>query len=436
MRASIRSLTLSSVAGAVAGLWLCGTGAVWAGDGGGADLATLNDVLGGTPFGSGGLCVSLNVPFCPQTPTITQAVLQIAAWNLVPTEMIRATNAIPLGGSVNAGNPSIPPVSPTPPPITSALPITGSALSTLLANLTPIGFMSAQTKTGAAAAVPLYNNQVDTLVYAVASLSKSDTQSVQPDRVYFFYEDLDLQSQQFLNRQTVAKFSFPLTKLNTNGIEDAPVITTLQVIATCNGGPSCLQAQVISGLGASTSNPIPATQFGIGFGLTFATSQFSANPHAIFQWGIPSLITGMCSLPENGGPPCSPDTDSLYFFNPIANIEATLFVTDNLGAPLSPPASLPSIGLAPSAAPFGPRPTCTPTPPATTCTPPPSAFALCASLPQNGSGQQNGNAQGQQNGGGLTLVPAVGAYYAMATTGEMLLSAPLQSVSTSVCPPL
>jgi hypothetical protein len=300
-------------------------------------------------------------------------------------------------------------------------------LSTLLANLTPIGFINAPTKTGAAAAVQLYNNVLDTLVYAVASLSNSDTQSVQPDRVYFFYEDLNLQSQQFLNRQTVAKFLFPLTKLNGNGLEDPPVITTLQVIATCSGGPSCLQAQVISGLGASTSNPIPATQFGIGFGLTFAPSQFAANPHAIFQWGIPSLITGVCSLPENGGPPCSPDTDPLYFFNPIANIEATLFVTDNLGAPLNLSASLPSIGLAPAAAPLGPPPTCTPTP----CTPPPSTFALCASLPQSGS-----NAQGQQNGSGLALVPAVGAYYAMATTGEMLLSAPLPSVSTSVCPPL
>src|SRR5207249_204082 len=44
MRASISS-TVSRLAGAVAALWLCGAGSVWAGSGGGADLGTLNSAL-------------------------------------------------------------------------------------------------------------------------------------------------------------------------------------------------------------------------------------------------------------------------------------------------------------------------------------------------------------------------------------------------------
>jgi hypothetical protein len=71
-----------------------------------------------------------------------------------------------------------------------------------------------------------------------------------------------------------------------------------------------------------------------------------------------------------------------------------------------------SIGLAPSAGPLGPPPTSGS-----------ATFALCANLLGG-------------NGNGQAPVPSVGAYYAIATSGEMFLSAPLPSVSTSVCPPL
>jgi hypothetical protein len=416
MRASNRSLTISRLAAAGVALWLGGAGAAWAGDGGGADLASLNNVLGGVPFGTGGLCASLGVPFCPQTPTVTQAVLQIAAWTIVPTEMIRATNSIPISDAVNAGNPSIPPVGPTPPPITTALPVSGTVLSNLLANLTPLAFTSAaQTNTGAAAAVPLYNTNADTFLYAVGSLHPSDPQSVQPDTVYFLYEDLSRNTQTVTNGQIFAKFSFPLTVLNNDGSESPPMITTLRVIAACTGGPSCLQAQVIGGFGASTSNPVPATQLGIGFGLVFAPSQLSTRAHAIFQWSFPSLITGACSVSLTCSPG-TPDTDPLYFFNPISNIGFSFFVTDNLGFQAqSCPGSKcilgnngMSVGIAPSAGPFGP-------PPASGVS---SPFALCASLPDN------------SNGPGAHLYAAVGAYYAMATTGEMLLSAPVPAAFT------
>ena len=74
-----------------------------------------------------------------------------------------------------------------------------------------------------------------------------------------------------------------------------------------------------------------------------------------------------------------------------------------------------NIGLAPTAGPLG-------SPPLSGS----STFALCATLPVN------------TNGTGAQLRPAVGAYYAMATSGEMLLSAPLQATgaSSSACPAL
>ncbi len=113
--------------------------------------------------------------------------MQLASWSLVPNEMISAVNHIPLGQRVNAGSPSIPPVGPTPPPITSALPITGTELSNLLANLTPLAFISSSP--GPAKATQLYNTDADVFLYGVASLSNSSGQSVQPDTLYLLYDD-------------------------------------------------------------------------------------------------------------------------------------------------------------------------------------------------------------------------------------------------------
>jgi hypothetical protein len=181
---SVRSFSISRLTHAVVALWLCGAGAAWAGDGG-TDLASLNT-------GLGDLCISLEttfgvpLPSCPQAPTITQGILQLASWSLVPNEMISAVNHIPIGQRVNAGNPSIPPVGPTPKPIT-AFPLTGPTLSTLLPNLTPLAFMSSSP--GPAAATQLYNTSADVFLYGVASLSSSSGQDVQPDTLYLLYDE-------------------------------------------------------------------------------------------------------------------------------------------------------------------------------------------------------------------------------------------------------
>jgi hypothetical protein len=403
---SIRSFMYSRLTGAVAALWLCCAGPAWAGDGG-ADLASLNTGLGDLCSFFEGLTPPVNLPFCPQAPTITQGILQLAAWSLVPNEMISAVNHIPIGQRVNAGSPSIPPVGPTPPPITSALPITGTELSNLLANLTPIAFISSSP--GPAKATQLYNTDADVFLYGVASLSNSSTQSVQPDTLYLLYDDT---SRTNGNLKQGAKFSLPLVILA--GYPSTPtetlVPTTLQLIATSAG--DCSASTVSGNFSGKGTQTLKAAQIGVNCAVVFAPSPLSAKSHAIFELAVPLVVTMK--------------TDPLYFFNPISNLEPVgfSFTADETG--FTPPSVQPpqtpilgangnSIGIGPAAVPL-----CTglPCPPPT---PPAPVSALCANLPAG-------------NGNGQAPVPGVAAYYAITTVGETLLSAAVPPFSTSVCP--
>lgn len=404
MSPSIRSFTFSRLAGSLAALWLSGSGLAWAGDGG-SDLASLNN-------GLGDLCSFLGVPLpsCPQAPTITQGILQLASWSLVPNEMISAVNAIPIGQRVNAGSPSIPPVGPIPPPITSALPITGTELSDLLANLTPIAFISSSP--GPAKATQLYNTDADVFLYGVASLSNSSTQSVQPDTLYLLYDDTSRTNGNLKQGATVAEFSLPLVVLT--GYPSAPtetlVPTTLQFIAT--GAGDCSASTVSGNFSGKGTQTLKAAQIGVNCAVVFAPSPLSAKSHAIFELAVPLVVTLT--------------TDPLYFSNPISNLEPVgfSFKIDETG--FTPPSVQPpqtpilgangnSIGIGPAAVPL-----CTglPCPPPT---PPAPVSPLCANLPAG-------------NGNGQVPVPGVAAYYAITTVGETLLSAAVPPFSTSVCP--
>src|SRR6266852_3456824 len=98
MRGSLCVSRFSRIAGAIAAFWLCGVGAAWAGDGG-EDLTGLNSFISS-------LCSKfLNIPTtsCPQLPTITQAVLEIAALENAPLELARSLGAA--GPAINVGNP-------------------------------------------------------------------------------------------------------------------------------------------------------------------------------------------------------------------------------------------------------------------------------------------------------------------------------------------
>jgi hypothetical protein len=391
--------TLSRLAGALAALWLCGAGAAWAGDGG--DLGSLQNV-------TNGFCALLNMKTCPQLPTVTQGVLEVAGLGNSPPEIVRVQNKIASGTSVDAGNPA-PQLQPAPvpafPTVFSFNSTTSPTASQLLSTLTPLAFISQKSGTGAA--TQLYDPKADTFLYAVGVSEfgiKTGNGLFAPDTAFFFYDDLFRVAQNFTKGQIVAKFSFPLTVLDVNGKENPPVMVTLEVLAICNGGPSCLQAYVYGGGIGTASNPILASQLQIAFALSFGTSPTSTQKHAIFQVGVPLLVTAA--------------TDPGYFYfaltgnaGPINLGTYTVFVDDLLNPVLALGASL---GLAPTAGPLG-------SPPAAGVS---STFALCASLPDN------------SNGPAAHLRPAVGAHYAIATDGETLVSAPLPSVSTSVCPVL
>jgi hypothetical protein len=399
---------------------------------------------------------------CYQLPTITQAILEVAGLTNSPPEMVAAQNSIAPGYNVIAGNPTTAPFAPDFLPISFPLPAkstTSTTVSGLLSTLTPIAFAS-QTS-GTAVPTQLYDPNADTVFSAVGvssqGLPAGPGNLTNPDTVYFFYEDLFRNNQKFSNGQIVAKFSFPLTVLNTDGSENPPVTITLQVIAkaNCNSDSTCLnalQAYIVSGFGASTSNMIAASQFGISFALVFSGSPSLAQNHAIFELAVPLLVTGRFPTTTNAPFSAPLHTDPPYFYSAITgnpgNVSAAAYLAgkgpltgnfsvytafgegpeDVLGAILPSgilPAPAYSIGLAPTATPFCTSTTC-PLPPGT---PPlsPLTFSLCATLPDN------------SNGPGATVAKlrsAVGAYYAIATDGETYLGAPLAPTIPSVCPVL
>jgi hypothetical protein len=424
MRVTIMSSVISQLAGAAAVIWMCGASPTWAGDGG-ASLQTLQAILSDP---SSGLCVTFGINPCPQLPTITQAVLEVANIENSPPEMVRALNSIPPGSWVDAGNAAaLPPKSGVPItfPLTAS---TSPTLSNLLSTLTPLAFISSErtpfaftssqkNNQATASAAQLYDPEADTFLYAVTSgASIASTGLTIPDTAYFFYDDLSRINTNFLRGQTVAKFSLPLTVLNGDGTERA-VATTLQFIAPA---ADC-SASTVTGdfLNTGTPQTRKATDIGLKCAVVFGSSPTSPAKHAIFELAIPLIVieqtplqtpdltyfwfaSGLGTGPVNFGIP------SAFFPPNVTGFTPAKGILDSAGTS--------SIGIAPSAGPLGPPPSCS----GTNCTPPPSTFALCASLPRNINF--------------LPLVPSVAADYGIATSGETRLSAPLPSVSTSTCP--
>jgi hypothetical protein len=297
---------------------------------------------------------------------------------------------------------------------------TSPTLSALLSTLTPLAFISQ--RSGTAQATQLYDPTADAFLYSVGVSSfgyVAATGLTDPDTVYFFYDDTNRTNQNLAKGQIVAKFLLPLTVLNSNGTETA-VPTTLQFRA--NNAGDCSTSTVVGNFSRASSGTqtLMAAQIGIDCAVVFSASPTSRQKHAIFEVAVPVLVTGACS-PTPPATSCMPYTDPAYFYslhnpgppaktNPVNTGVYTAFLFDDANGILGQGAS---IGLAPSAGPLG-------SPPPTGVT---SSFALCANLP-GGSG--NGQAP----------IPSVGAYYAVATSGEIFLSAPLPSASTSACPPM
>jgi hypothetical protein len=359
------------------------------------------------------------LPSCPQVPTITQGILQLAAGQLIPPATVRATNKTPLGLAVDASDPSLP-FATIPIPVSNKLftaitnfpvpaksiagppPVLG--LSDLLPAMTPLGFISSSK--GSAAVTQLYNTDANVFLYGVASGFVD--QGGQPDTVFFFYDDTSRTNENLRQGQIVAQFSLPLVVLTGYGTSptETTVPTTLQLRATHAGdcSASTVSGQSLPGSNLSISfSSLPASEIGISCAVVFAPSPVSAKSHAIFEVAVPLVITMA--------------TDPLYFGNEYSIIggpwtsDVTGFLATNKAFPAGS-----YLGLAPSAAPLCTGTTCPfPNPPVS------PNFALCANLPGG-------------NGNGQSPVPAVAAFYAIGSDGDTLLSAPLPGSSTSGCP--
>lgn len=418
MHASTGFSAISRLAVAVAATWMYGAGAACAG-GGGESLTTLQQVIG-PPDGSSGFCHMLGMGTnfgntCPQLPTFTQAILEAAGLANSPPEMVAAQNGLPPGSNVYATNPAVEPLSlgvPTPFPLTAK---TSPTLSELLSTLTPLAFINSPTKP---TPVQLYNSDANTFLYAVTVSSMgifTPPGGPVPDKLYLIYEDLSRTNQNLKAGQIVAKFSLPLTVLNSDGSERA-VRTTLNFTAT-NAG-DCSMSNVVgnfngNAMGTTQTLTNPKTQIGVDCAVVFGASPTSSSGHAIFEVSVPLVVTGAAAAPP------SFNTDPAYFYFLQSGMSGqlnlglfTAFLFQDVGftpgAGILDKTGTSSIGIAPTAGPLG-------SPPASGS----ATFALCASLPGG-------------NGNGQAPVPSVAAYYGIATDGAALLSAALSS--TSACP--
>ena len=401
MRVQVRFSMTFSLCAAVAAAWLCGAGSACAG-GGGEDAGNIQTFLDQ-------VCSSFGIAPCPQLPTITQGVLEVAGLGYARPEAIRRSQSIP-PGSVFASNP--PPV-PAKPVVPVVLPLTPLAFSNLA--LTPLAFISpsedenhndAGSKSqGYAPATQLYDPAANNFFYAVTTYGLTQ----QPETLILFYDDLSRDNKVFSTGQRVADISLPLVVYDSTIGAEIEVMTILEVRATCTGGPSCLTAYAIadfSRFGTKKCSSLAAAQsctaadLGINFALVFGPSPTSTHPHAIFEVQLPLIVTVA--------------NDPLYFpfFSPQATlIGSTTFGTEDLGFPL---AFLPgkSIGIATYPSPM----TVTG---ATTAN-----FGFCANLPDD------------SNGSHARLLPAVAAFLDITTDGETLVSAPLgpSSMPSLQCP--
>jgi hypothetical protein len=414
----VRSSIISRLFSALAALWMCGDTAAWAGDGGGASFASLQ------AFITNNVCPfipsppSLSTPgsftICPTVPTVSQGVLQLAAYYFSSLGAVRSNFNIPVAPYIDAANPSRPPAipldcpntapnttcgNPPPDPLNpfSGLPVNPSVLDTLQ----PLVFIAANKSNGTPTPTQLDDPNGNIHFYAVgARSSTSKLPGAEPDKLVLFYEDSLRSNQNLMSGQVSASFSAPLMVLNTDGVTERPVSAILHYIAPNKQQLDCSTSTIVGDFkGTGTAQTLtPPSLVGVDCAVAFGSGG------AVFELSVPFLVTL--------------NTDFITVDNPLGFFpgqKANAFIDD---APGYPPKSgilgsnEQSIGIGPSAAPLVPA-CATASPP--TCTAPPATYAFCANLPQQGNGQPP--------------VPAVTAFYAISSAGaEVLLSAPLAPI--------
>jgi hypothetical protein len=366
-------------------LWLCAAQPTRAGDGGGEDLGSLQSYINS-------VCVFWGMSSCPQIPTISQAVLQVAAFVDIAPEAVRSSTAfaIPVGPYVDAGNPSRPPgVGCTPSSCKDPLnPIAGLPIDpSVLSTLRPLAFVASTNSSGTATPTQLYNASANAFLYAVGGTTTAG--SSQPNRLVLFYDDPARTSANPLSPgQIAAKISLPLTVLSKDGTERAAPVT-LQYQVPAAGAAPCSASSITGNFSGNGTQTVSPSKIGVDCAVVFGSSPVSSSSHAIFEVTVPMLITP-------GNDPAIIAGSPLGFGDPFFGDNGFTFSSGK------------SIGIGPNAAPFGP--------PATTS----ASYALCANLPTNT--------------GGSTLLPSVAAFYAIGGDGVVRLSAPLAPAILFTCP--
>lgn len=429
MHPPARSAAISRLVGAAAALWLF-AGSAWAG-GGGFDAGSTQSVINA-------FCQFLGMTSCPQVPTFTQGVLEIAGLQNTTPDYVRGP--VNLGECSVTGNPfPFPPPAgsisyqpcdtfaldavnrPAPSPIPSPIKVAD------LAKLMPLAFTI--NKQGRAVPTQPSDPSADAFFYALTTQA-----SGQPDTLNLVYDYPPLTSASFVPGQIVADISLPLQVLSTAngservvcGAQGCPAsVATLQIIASTSGG----LAATVTGdfFGTGTAQTYDATAFGgLKWGVSFGPSPNSSHTHAIFEVLAPLLVTGpsnpaKCGRAISAGTPDPADcgNDPAYFgvtpanaTNGSATGSATL-INQITGLPTAFSAN--DLGFTPAflGQPVGIAPSAVPTSSAT----PASTYPFCASFLVKGA-----------------LSPATAAFYSIATDGTTNVSAPVAPPTELTCP--
>jgi hypothetical protein len=246
-----------------------------------------------------------------------------------------------------------------------------SSLSPLpLSNLTPLAFIAAQNSGNTASVTQLGDPSAKSFFYAATD---GIFPTLPPTMLYlaFDYPPLTNPAPAAARGNDLADICLPLTVLNSDNTTESPLPTLLRVL---NASSPPGNAVVVVGSCSGGGPTAMASNLGLIVTVTFQSSPNSAARHAVIEVQIPLLVTGA--------------TDPAYFLNPgafslvlpgIFTVDLPGFTPNVNGLPKLP------IGMSPVAA------------------------QLTASIAGNSG----------------ATVPAVNAYSAIATDGEVLVSAPL-----------
>jgi hypothetical protein len=283
-------------AGALATLTLLCAGSASAGAGGG-ELGLGNDPL----FVA--FCKFLGMTSCPEVPTGTQAVLELAGLQTATPNYVRSP--IIYGICSVSGNsfPNLFP-SPTDTNLQSCstieldavnAPVSSRVALSDLTKLTPLAFTT--NKLGQAVPTQPGDPSANSFLYAVLTEVNG-----KPNALNLVYDN-PLQTN-FAAGQIVAKISLPLQVLSLTdggerlvccGVQGSHAsVTVLQISSSVNGGLTAIVTGDFRGDGTQQSHR--ATELGLKFPLdapaVLASTPNSRKPHAIFQVSVPLLVTG------------------------------------------------------------------------------------------------------------------------------------------------